>query len=204
MAPITKICSGCNLEKTAENFHKNKQGYLGLRSQCKPCYKIYTSSYYKKNLEKIKEYKKQYAKTEKAKESNKISCKKKYQKNKSLYLKFSREYAKKRSLTDPAFKLKINLRARFNRAIRGKYKKGSAVESLGCSVEFLKQYLESKFKQGMTWENYGRKGWHIDHIIPLSKFDLTNKEELLKACHYTNLQPLWWYENLEKGAKTNE
>jgi len=51
----------------------------------------------------------------------------------------------------------------------------------------------------MSWKNYGRKGWEIDHIIPLSS--ATTKEELIKLCHYTNLQPLWWWENLEKGNK---
>jgi hypothetical protein len=53
----------------------------------------------------------------------------------------------------------------------------------------------------MNWDNYGRKGWHIDHIKPLSSFDLTNKEQFKKACHYTNLQPMWYDENIKKEDK---
>jgi hypothetical protein len=98
-------------------------------------------------------------------------------------------------------RLKVDLRSRLNRAISGMYKSGSAVSDLGCSIEELKTYLESKFQPGMTWENKGIHGWHVDHIIPLSSFNLENRDELLKACHYTNLQPLWAKDNLSKGDK---
>jgi hypothetical protein len=76
-------------------------------------------------------------------------------------------------------------------------KAGSAVSDLGCSIPELKAYLEKMFQPGMTWENWG--AWHIDHIIPLASFDLTDREQFLKACHYTNLQPLWAPDNQRKG-----
>lgn len=87
------------------------------------------------------------------------------------------------------------MRRRIGKAVRA----GSHVKNLGCSIEELKKHLESNFKTGMTWDNYGRKGWHIDHIRPLSKFDLSDPQQLIEACHYTNLQPLWWYENIRKS-----
>ena len=74
-------------------------------------------------------------------------------------------------------------------------------ELIGCSYRFLKQYLEQRFKPGMSWANKGRGGWHIDHIIPVSSFDLRKKSERLKAFHYTNLQPLWESENIRKSDK---
>jgi hypothetical protein len=98
-------------------------------------------------------------------------------------------------------KLATRLRNRINRAIECDLKSGSAVSDLGCSIEEFKVYLESKWQEGMTWENHAVDGWHIDHIIPLSYFDLTNREQFLKACHYTNMQPMWAKDNLSKGNK---
>jgi len=70
---------------------------------------------------------------------------------------------------------------------------------LGCSISFLKIFLEAKFKEGMTWENHGE--WHIDHIKPCASFNLLNDDEQKKCFNYTNLQPLWALENLSKGFK---
>lgn len=93
-------------------------------------------------------------------------------------------------------RLARNLRSRLNQAIRNSYKTGSAVTDLGCTVDELKTYLEGKFVSGMSWSNYGE--WQIDHIKPLCTFSLYDPIELKKACHYTNLQPLWAHSNLEK------
>lgn len=99
-----------------------------------------------------------------------------------------------------ATRLGIALRSRLRGALKGRFKSGSAVRDLGCSIEEFRSYLELKFQPGMTWANHGRKGWHLDHIKPLAAFDLSDRVQLLEAVHYTNLQPLWWRDNLRKGA----
>ena len=53
----------------------------------------------------------------------------------------------------------------------------------------------------MNWDNWSLDGWHIDYKVPLAKFDLTKESEVQKACHYTNLVPLWSFDNLSKGNK---
>lgn len=103
---------------------------------------------------------------------------------------------------DVNYKLRRNLRSRLYHALKSSSKSGSSIKLLGCSIEEFRKYMESKFRSGMTWDNYSK--WHIDHIIPLSWFNLEDIEQLKKAAHYTNLQPLWAEENLSKGAKLNE
>lgn len=84
------------------------------------------------------------------------------------------------------------------------FKSNKTIRLLGCSMIELSRHLESQFKSGMNWENYTFRGWHIDHIQPICSFNLTKEEEQKKCFHYTNLQPLWWYENLSKGGRINE
>lgn len=79
------------------------------------------------------------------------------------------------------------------------YRNGSAVRDLGCSIPEFKTYIENKFVDGMSWDNHGE--WHLDHIKPLASFDLTDRSQLLIACHYTNYQPLWAIDNLKKGCQ---
>jgi len=112
-----------------------------------------------------------------------------------------RVYENTKVQNDVQFKLGKRLRIRLYHALKKNHKTGSAVSNLGCTLEQFKMYLESQFQPGMTWQNWSKEGWHIDHIKPLDSFDLTDKEQLLKACHYTNLQPLWAFDNHSKGNK---
>jgi predicted nucleic acid-binding Zn ribbon protein len=118
-------------------------------------------------------------------------------------------YRKKRLKNDPLFKLRTSLSNLVNTKIRSALKskkpetdwkkQKSTLKIIGCNLEELKSHLEKQFKQGMTWSNHSLKGWHVDHIIPLSS--AKSIEELEKLSHYTNLQPLWAKENQRKGDK---
>ena len=121
--------------------------------------------------------------------------------NKEIVKNYNKNYSSKRKEDDINFLIRCSLRTRISVIIRKDRKGGSAVKDLGCSIEHLKKHLESQFTEGMSWDNYGLKGWHIDHIIPLAYFDLTKEEDFKNACHYTNLQPLWAVDNIRKGVK---
>lgn len=193
-----KKCYKCNKSKYLSEFNKDSSCKDGYMYKCKGCEK----EYYKNNKETIKNKNKEYiAKNyQRVRKSNRVSTKKYYAKNKESSLKRTKLNHKKRIKHDISYKIACNLRRRLNYAVKGA-KAGSHIRDLGCTASELVKYLESKFKIGMSWNNYGYYGWHIDHIIPLSKFDLTNYEHIRQACHYTNLQPLWWKENISKSNK---
>jgi hypothetical protein len=109
------------------------------------------------------------------------------------------KYIYNRRKIDIIFKLVGNLRIRINLALKGNPKDSTTLKLVGCSVDFLKQHLQSKFTKGMSWSNYGK--WHVDHIRPCASFDLSKVKEQRKCFHYTNLQPLWALDNLRKKKK---
>jgi len=158
----------------------------------------YRSSYYEKNKEKLKEKSRLYRKNN----PDKIrKCHAKYRdKNRQVINEKKMRYYQENK-DKVVLKVANNIRVRLRRAIKNNQKVGSAVKDLGCTVEDLKKYLEAKFLPNMSWANYGLLGWHIDHIKPLSSFNLMDREEFLKACHYSNLQPLWASDNYEKSNK---
>jgi hypothetical protein len=102
---------------------------------------------------------------------------------------------------DVNYRLTCVLRARLNRAIKCSNKTGSAVRDLGCSIDEFKLHIESKFQSGMTWDNWSKTGWNLDHKEPLGSFNLEDSEQLKKACHYTNLQPMWVKDHKLKTVK---
>lgn len=171
-----KTCSKCNKNKNLIDFYVDKAYKDGHAKTCKECKKQATGAYYKENKDKRKIYE--------LENKEKLNAKR-------------REYEKQKLKSDVSYRLRKYLRSRINSAIRFKFKSGSAVKDLGCSIEYLKQYIEGKFVEGMSWSNHGK--WHIDHIKPLGNFDLSKREKFLEACHYTNLQPLWAEDNRQKS-----
>lgn len=174
----------------------------------------YYKNWYKKNRERIITKMRTNYNNDPIYKNTILERNNKYQlENKKTILEQKREYCKKnrkqiskKSLeyyhNNINYYLKACLRNRVNKALVCGYKAGSAVRDLGCSIEFFKQHLESKFQKGMTWENRG-KVWHIDHIIPLYEFDLTDPVQFKKAAYYSNLQPLFALENLQKNRFRN-
>jgi len=92
-----------------------------------------------------------------------------------------------------------NLRSRVIHALQRNSKSAPTESLVGCTMEELKDYIESKFREGMTWDNYGE--WHIDHIRPCASFDLSVDTEQAKCFHFSNMQPLWAGDNIRKGSK---
>jgi hypothetical protein len=193
-----KTCSKCNINKDLDCFGKAKQNKDGLNGQCKDCRSAYLKEYYSKNKEQVLSHNKVYY------EENKKTIIEQKVKYRALNLESINNKTnirlKKRRKTDLQFKLASNLRGRLRTALKNEYKAGSAVNDLGCSIKEFKIYIENMFQIGMSWENYGSNGWHLDHKTPLSSFDLSDREQFLKACHYTNIQPLWALDNLKKGG----
>lgn len=186
--------------------HKNPE-------QIKKYYKIYSKEYYEKNKEKIKKRnleryyeKNQNSKQRKFKKETTRKTKEEIAKQRKEYREKNkekiREYSKKykiRKRKEPIFRIRKALYNRLRYSVVSK--SGHTMDLLGCDINFFLQYLESKFQSGMSWENYGIHGWHIDHIRPCASFNLLNEDEQKACFHYTNLQPLWAEDNLKKSNK---
>lgn len=117
----------------------------------------------------------------------------------------SYQYAKKRMKSDPAFRALENQRKRF-RSIMKSVKNGgtgSYSSKIGCTTKEFHNYMEAKFKPGMSWDNYGTY-WHVDHIIPCAAFDHTDPKQVALCWHHSNMQPLEARENLLKSDKFDE
>jgi len=113
-----------------------------------------------------------------------------------------RNNVKRRKAIDPQYRIRFLMRNRIWMALdRGVAKAGSTVDLLGCTIPEFKRHIEALWLPGMTWDNYGKLVWHIDHIKPCKSFDLTDQAQQKLCFHYTNTRPLWAKDNLSKGAE---
>ena len=221
----TKKCTRCGKELPLDQFYRRKfkSGNVGYQCYCKSCKRTAKALWRKNNLDKITkqnaEWRNNNPEYNKKWRENNPEYYKEWRENNPEYYKEWRENNpdktrkintaraardKERKIIDPNFKLKQNIRNAIRKAFKNNTKSGHTVELLGCSIEYLRQHLENQFKEGMNWNNYSLSGWHIDHIIPLSCFDMSNPEQQKRAWHYTNLRPLWAIDNIQKSNKIIE
>jgi hypothetical protein len=218
---IIKQCNKCHISKNIEEFSKNKKTLDGLQPRCKLCHNKLNKQWrlnnplYQKKW--VKSHKKQKQNIDKQWYLNNIqrhkdTCKK-WRSSNLVYDKQSKKewrIKNKKTINQNStqeyhnnlnHKIIHSYRNRIRLALYNNQKSGHTLELLGCTIEELKQYLEPQFTEGMSWDNYGRYGWHMDHIIPCSIFDMSDPIEQKQCFHYTNLQPLWAKDNLSKGNR---
>jgi len=216
-----KVCCKCKIEKSIFEFGKLSSSKDGLNYSCKDCHNKRSKEYSKKSYNKILEthrnwchkhpewvynrYKKyRLENPEKVNENLKKFYKNNPEKRKEYrenYKPRKREQRKERQRDDPVYKITNNVRSSLRKYIKklNITKRNKTFDIVGITPLELKYYLENQFTDGMNWENHGQFGWHIDHRIPLDS--AKTEDELYKLCHYTNLQPLWWLDNIHKSSK---
>lgn len=212
-----KLCKQCDVVKTRSEYYI----IVGhISTYCKECTKENRKKYDLMNPEKIKaryvrDKEKQSERQRKfSKENPEIMRERRKKrahimnpyyaeyrkKNKAIINEKLKVYQKERRKTDILFKMKQYMSSRIRIAFysTGNRKCKKTEEILCCTIAELKVYIESKMTDGMTWDNYGYYGWHIDHLTPLAK--AKTEEEIIKLSHYTNLQPMWRLDNQKKGS----
>lgn len=201
-----KTCTHKGKVQPIDNFYKSIRESDGHEPLCKDCQQDQKNKWAEQNKEEVRAYNKQYQ-HDNAEQLN-TTQRKRRKENPEPYRQYGRKDYKRHSKqrishvqNDPVLRLKKNLRDRTGAALKARSwrKTTHFVEYIGCTLEELVHHLEKQFIEGMTWSNYGRDGWVIDHIIPLATAN--NAEETYKLCHYTNLQPLWAIDNSRKHSK---
>lgn len=201
-----KICSKCGEEKSLSeyNFRKESQKY---RNECKQCQKEFFQQYYLNNTNKFKQYKKDFV--EKNPKYMKNYRKRYRAKNRTRLIEESAKYleenrdkikteVKRRRKTEVCYKLRKVISHSISKALKDYKRKLTHIELLGCTIQEFKIYIENQLEDWMSWDNYGSETWHIDHIKPISHYDLSDPEEQKACFHYSNTQPLSAFDNRSK------
>jgi hypothetical protein len=223
-----KKCAKCKQFKEIINFYRSNQTKDGLTYYCKECINKKVLEYQKKNPDKVKEYKDNWIKNNKeknnlikkeyrAKNKDELIQKNKIyrSKNPEKWRKYYRERASLYRVNNPE-KIKVISKKRYEKnklscsmssmirySLKGTKKYKTWQSLLGYTLRDLKQHIEKLFKDNMSWDNYGKSGWEIDHIIPLNFFKFNNYYDTeFKLCWCLgNLRPLWSFENIAKKDK---
>ena len=200
-----KVCSLCNRKLSLNDFYYRKSGKYGRACWCKNCTSIRNRE---RNTPEVNRIKNQKAKSKltpekitRRNEKRRVATKRKRLFNPEALNDKSRVYYHAIQKCDPSFRIAHAWRARIWSALKENIKSDSSENLLGCSWDQFLGHLEINFSDGMCWDNYGQ--WHVDHIKPLARFDLSKPEEQRKAFHWSNHQPLWAIDNLRKGTKVN-
>ena len=206
-----KKCSKCGETKPLAEFYKCKKKPDGLQFYCKVCNSERQKSRNFSVDPNLKEKKcRKCDETKPVAEFSKYKnspdglfyhckvCNSEY-KNKKANKDKRNERLRQRYKNDPEFKLRKAVRNHTHKIIKATkiQKSKSSFEYLGCTITEFKEHIESQFVEGMSWENYGLYGWHIDHKVPLDWY-VKNHTNPFEANHYTNLQPMWAEDNLSK------
>lgn len=199
------LCKLCDAELSKIYYQKNKKAKLSYSHNHYEANKEEIlkrhNDYNHDNKEEISIQKKQYRK--KNKEIIKVKKAEYYNNNKKVIDSRNIAYSKTRKETDLGYKITEQLRKRLYATLKNNIQGERTKELFGCDLDYLKSHLEHLFKDGMTWDNYGHGGWVIDHVQPCCDFDLTDVDQQRECFHFINLQPLWEYENREKGNKSH-
>ena len=204
-----KKCRKCDETKPVAEFGKSKNNPDGLNNYCKVC----DSKRKKRNFSvdpDLKEKKcsrcdetkpvAEFSKYKNSPDGLFSSCKVCVSQYKKANKDKRNERLRQRYKNDPEFKLRKTVRNHTHKIVKATklQKSKSSFEYLGCTITEFKEHIESQFVEGMSWENYGLYGWHIDHKVPLDWY-VKNHTNPFEANHYKNLQPMWAGENISKG-----
>lgn len=206
-----KPCSICKETKELLAFGRDRHKRDGLTVICKPCSKLVRNGYRAppkpiltdrkcKACNIVKPISDYYKHTAKCKSCTLASASLlRVPVERVLSDRPQSVYKRLKQQSDPLFKLRSNIGTLIANSLskNGYTKSDTTVNILGCSVEEFKNYLESQFTLGMSWDN--RNEWHIDHIVPISY--ACSEEEILLLNHYSNLRPLWSTANQAKASK---
>lgn len=213
---MSKKCSKCKNDKPFEKYGKLKCSPDGLRYDCKDCrskynlenrehVKLKNLEYYQNNkeilLEKNELYRienKDTINRQRQEYRNRENVKLHIKAKNKEYLPIRKKKIKEKRQIDLNFKLSEILRSKIHKMLKNK--KTSYSKYLGCDIEIFKKWIEFRFDKNMNWENLGEY-WHIDHIIPINKFDFSKENDMYICFHWTNLQPLTAFENRQKSDK---